>query len=75
MGGITLRVMAISGTDLKVERVRARVTLVALAAQMGLSRNAVWGTERSEVVSPERVEEYRRALDSLRDVTTANVPA
>lgn len=59
--------MTTTGTDLKVERVRAGVTLVALAARMGLSRQAVWGIERAAVVSAERAAAYRAALDALRD--------
>jgi transcriptional regulator with XRE-family HTH domain len=59
--------MPTSGTDLKVERVRARVTLVSLAARMGLSRQAVWGMERSAVVTGERAQAYRAALVALRD--------
>lgn len=59
--------MATTGTDLKVERVRAGITLVALAARMGLSRQAVWGIERAAVVSAERATAYRAALAALRD--------
>ena len=46
--------MQITGTDLKVERVRANVTITSLAARMGLSRQAIWGVERSAVVDKDR---------------------
>jgi hypothetical protein len=61
--------MPTSGIDLKVERVRANLTVVAVSAQMGLSRQAVWGIERAARVSPERVRQYREALLALRDGT------
>lgn len=54
-----------AGIDLKVERVRANVTVTALAAQMGLSRQSVHGLERAGKVPPERAEQYRSALTVL----------
>lgn len=54
--------MNVTGMDLKVERVRARVTVTILAARMGLSRQAVHATERSADVLPDRVAAYRAAL-------------
>lgn len=63
--------MVITGTDLKVERVRARVSIVDLAAQMRVSRATVWIIERSEVVPPARIDDYRQALARVRDVTTS----
>lgn len=54
--------METTGRQLRLERQAADVTVVAVAAQMGLSRQALWALERSAVVSPERVVAYRRAL-------------
>lgn len=60
--------MRTTGTDLKIERVRANVTIIALAAQMGLSRQSIWVLERSAEVDQSRAAEYRAALSALRDV-------
>jgi transcriptional regulator with XRE-family HTH domain len=65
--------MQITGTDLKVERVRANVTITSLAARMGLSRQAIWGVERSAVVDKDRAKAYREALAALRDGTETAV--
>lgn len=62
--------MPISGTDLKLERVKANVTIVDLAARVGLSRQTLWGMERSARVSPERARQYRAALLTFDDVVT-----
>lgn len=62
--------MVISGTDLKVERVRANVTILEVAARMGVSRQTVWGIERSARVSGQRAQEYRDALVTSDDVTS-----
>jgi transcriptional regulator with XRE-family HTH domain len=64
-------VMAVSGNELKVERVRAHVTIIDLAARMGLSRQTLWGIERAARVSPERAVQYRAALLTFDDVTEA----
>jgi transcriptional regulator with XRE-family HTH domain len=61
--------MPITGTDLKVERVRANVTIVSLAARMGLSRQAIWGLERSVAVDAGRVKAYREALEAASAVS------
>lgn len=61
--------MATAGKTLKVERVRAEVTIVDLAAQMGLSRQSLWVLERSASVAPLRVAQYRTALAAVRDAT------
>jgi transcriptional regulator with XRE-family HTH domain len=55
--------------ELKVERVRANVTIVTLAARMGLSRQAVWGLERAAVVDSDRAKRYRDALAAVLDGT------
>jgi DNA-binding XRE family transcriptional regulator len=57
--------------DLKVERVRANVTVTALAAQMGVSRQTVWGIERAATVNAERTDKYRGALRLLATGTVA----
>ena len=61
--------MPTSGTTLKVERTRAGVTISALAARMGVSRQTLWGIERAAKVSNERTAQYREALLTLRDTT------
>jgi transcriptional regulator with XRE-family HTH domain len=61
--------MPTAGTTLKVERTRAGVTITALAARMGVSRQTLWGIERAGKVSNERTDQYRAALVSLRDDT------
>lgn len=57
--------MPTHGMDLKVERVRANVTVTALAARMSLSRQAVWGIERAAAVNAERARQYREALQAI----------
>ena len=57
--------MPIPGRDLRRERLLADVTVVAVAARMGLSRQALWAMERAAVVAPERAAQYRRALQEL----------
>ena len=54
--------MATTGMDLKVERVKAHVKLVDVAARMGLSRQALWGIERAAHVDQERARQYMAAL-------------
>jgi transcriptional regulator with XRE-family HTH domain len=61
--------MPTTGTDLKVERVRANVNIKTLAARMGLSRQAIWGLERSAAVDDARAKAYREALSEIRDGT------
>lgn len=53
-----------SGTDLKVERVRAGLTLKEVARRMGVSRQTLWGIERSESVDQVRESQYLAALAS-----------
>ena len=64
--------MPTHGMDLKVERIRANVTITSLAARMGLSRQAVWGLERAAVVDSDRAKRYREAL---RGVSEPSGPA
>lgn len=60
--------MQISGTDLKVERVKANLTIQAVAARMGVSRQTIWGIERAANVAPERADQYRRAIMTSGDI-------
>jgi DNA-binding XRE family transcriptional regulator len=58
-----------TGLDLKLERVRARLTVTAVAAQMGLSRQSVHGIERAADPGPERVRQHRAAVAAMHDAT------
>lgn len=58
--------MPTSGLDLKVARVRENVTLTELSAQIGLSRQALWATERAAVVDAERARVYLDGLAAIR---------
>ena len=60
------------GIDLRIERTRARATIIAVALQMGLSRQTLWTLERSEKVDPERAREYRAALRAIVDAREAS---
>jgi transcriptional regulator with XRE-family HTH domain len=51
-----------TGTDLKIERVRAGLTMKQVAERMGISRQSLWAIERQETVDPTREAEYRAAL-------------
>lgn len=51
-----------TGMDLKVERIRARVTIGTLAAEMDLSRQRISQIEATAVVTPETAQRYRDAL-------------
>jgi DNA-binding transcriptional regulator YiaG len=61
-----------TGLDLKVERVRSRVTAVRLAAAMGVSRQRVSQIESFVSVPEGASGRYREALMSLTSVA-ANV--
>ena len=54
--------MPITGLDLRAERRAEDITVVDIAARMGLSRQAIHNLERSAVLTVERVEQYRQAL-------------
>jgi predicted DNA-binding protein (UPF0251 family) len=56
-----------------VERLTADVTVVEVAARMGLSRQALWALERSAVVKAERAQQYRAALRAV--IETSGVSA
>ena len=64
--------MPTSGKTLRAERRRVEISATDLAARMGLSRQTLWVIERSGVVEPIRVEQYRAALAALRDATEAS---
>ena len=51
-----------TGTDLKVERVRAGLTMRQVAERMGISRQSLWAIERQETVDDTREAQYRAAL-------------
>lgn len=61
----TLAMPSATGLDLKLERVRARLTVTAVAAQMRLSRQSVHGIERAADPGPERVRQHREAVAAL----------
>lgn len=54
--------MPITGLDLRAERRAADITVVDIAARMGLSRQAVHALERSAIVKADRLLLYRAAL-------------
>jgi len=63
----------LSGLDLKVERVRARVTATSIAEAMGVTRQRVSAIEAQAVVTARSTERYRAALMSVTsDAETAN---
>ncbi len=61
--------MPTAGPTLRIERLRADISVVALAAQLGVSRQTLWSMERAAKVAPERVAAYREAIESLRAAT------
>lgn len=58
--------MPTSGIELKVVRVRENVTLTELSAQIGLSRQALWATERAAQVDAVRARTYLDGLAAIR---------
>jgi transcriptional regulator with XRE-family HTH domain len=54
--------------DLKVRRIRAKVTQDQIAQHIGLSRSWVAKVERQENVAPENVAKYVEALRTFADV-------
>jgi DNA-binding XRE family transcriptional regulator len=65
--------MPITGPDLRAERRRAEVTVVDIAARMGVSRQTVHVLEKSAILTIEREVEYRRALAAAIDAARAGV--
>ena len=74
-GAHTLAMPTDTGLDLKLERVRARLTVTAVAAQMGLSRQSVHGIERAADPGPERVRQHRQAVAALARDGNMSAPA
>lgn len=56
-----------TGMDLKVERIRERVTVSGLAKQMGVSRQTVHAIEGRAVVKTEQERKYRDALTEVAE--------
>lgn len=54
--------MPTTGPDLRSERRAADITVVEIAARMGLARQSVHTIERSATVTVERAVQYRQAL-------------
>lgn len=65
--------MPITGLDLRAERRAANVTVVAIAARMGLSRQTVHVLERSAVITVEQASAYRAALRDATETARAQV--
>jgi len=66
--------MPTTGLDLRLERVAARVKLIALAEAMKRDRRTVARYEGLAVVDPGVVNEYRESLATFGDIeTTADV--
>lgn len=65
--------MPITGLDLRSERRSADITVVDIAARMGLSRQAVHALERSAIVTVERVTQYRQALTDAIEASRSRV--
>jgi DNA-binding XRE family transcriptional regulator len=65
--------MPITGLDLRAERRRADVTVVEIAARMGVSRQTIHVLEKSAVLTVEREVQYRRALAAAIDAARENV--
>lgn len=62
-----------TGLDLKVERIRARVTASKIAREMGVTRQRVSAIEALAVVPDEAAKRYAEALVSL--TTDAQTPS
>jgi DNA-binding XRE family transcriptional regulator len=62
--------MATTGKELKLARVAIDVKATDLADRMGINRATLWIIEKSAVVPPERVEQYREALATFENVAT-----
>lgn len=64
-----------SGIDLKVQRIRARVSAVRLASEMGVVRQRISQIEALAVVNDDLISRYRDALVSVTDGTQKPVQA
>lgn len=64
-----------TGMDLKVERVRARVSATRIAERMGVVRQRISQIEALAAVPDDTAERYRMALASVTDATQKPVEA
>jgi transcriptional regulator with XRE-family HTH domain len=60
-----------TGMDLKIERIRERVSTKELAAQMNVVRQRIHQIEALAVVNPDLERRYRDALAALTSKETA----
>jgi transcriptional regulator with XRE-family HTH domain len=56
----------VTGLDLKLARIAARVKQKAIGRAMGVSESRVSAIEREAVVTPETADRYVAALDTCR---------
>lgn len=64
--------MPTTGPQLRKERRAAEITVAAMSARMGKSRQTIHGWERAASVPPEFAAAYRVALSALRDAKEAS---
>jgi transcriptional regulator with XRE-family HTH domain len=64
--------MPTTGPQLRKERRALEITVQAVSAQMGRSRQTIHGWERAASVPPEFASEYRVALLLIRDAREAS---
>lgn len=62
---------AVTGLELKLQRVALRVKNRELAEAMGVDPSRISAIERQAYVTPETVERYTKALGTLRQVPTS----
>lgn len=60
-----------TGTDLKVERVRARIAANVVAAQMGISSSRLSRIEAQEALTDRLRDRYLGALETCRTSSTS----
>lgn len=58
-----------TGRELRLERLTQEVSVVSLAARMGLSRQTIWMLERRLEVPADRAAAYRAALDAVKEAS------
>ncbi|HSW42950.1 MAG TPA: hypothetical protein VLM76_10615 [Patescibacteria group bacterium] len=54
-----------TGKQLRLERFTADISIRTVAAEMDLSRQALWALERTAIVREERASAYRRAIAAI----------
>ena len=62
-----------TGMELKLRRVSARIKGVALAEAMGVTSSRITAIEKEAVVTPETQQRYLDALDTLTHVRNVEV--